>query len=67
MEENPAHYCVGVAGVREVPLEGLVGGVVGGAPIPVEMPAAGWLPLGPELPPTVFRSVIGSYTNSHSL
>ena len=36
-------------------------------PIPVEMPAAGWLPLGPELPLIVFRSLIGSYTNSHSL
>ena len=64
MKENPAHYC---AGVSEVPLEGLADGVTDVPPMPLEMPEAGWLPLGPELPPTVFRSVIGSYTNSHSL
>lgn len=57
MKENRAHYCVGVS---EVPLEGLVVWVVGVPPMPLEMPAAGRLPLGPELPPTVLRSASGS-------
>jgi hypothetical protein len=58
--ENWAYYCVGNAGDGEEPPKGVVGGVTGVPPMLLEMPAAGWLPLGPELLPTVLRSASGS-------